>query len=317
MDDVISVVGHEDIPRFYNSDGVISIWDDPSARGGIRHTKHYKPITTLAGIHGKYERGMFDSFDITMLKVLGDAMCCNEDQLRRYMSSKLTSSQVSKRLKRFRNVGLADRWHIRSELFPDEQPPSAPFSIGIAGFTFLKNLYHETFFMKPEKWFDYGIRAAQRYVALNEIRCQLVEAGVLRRWVFDGVIANNPRLTRPHGVAEIETKNGNLNLVIERAQQGKDFLSFFNTKLQRWPSVFDKYGFLPIRNMEHNNSIVVFYCSSRTMMSHIYKELQLVNPPFTIWYCVEEDLMKNGLDSAFYIVKEGKFRPIRLSSIFV
>ena len=45
----------------------------------------YYPYTTLESVLEYMNRGLLDEDDFTLLKVLGDAVCANEDQLRRYM----------------------------------------------------------------------------------------------------------------------------------------------------------------------------------------------------------------------------------------
>ncbi|MCK6259558.1 hypothetical protein LCY76_23600 [Fictibacillus sp. KIGAM418] len=298
-----------DFPYFYNQKGEVPIWDNPTVNGGIRRPSVYKPTTTLSGVITNIQRGYFKEDDLTLLKVLGDSMCSNENQLRRYMSRKMSASKVSQKLKRFREQGLADRWTILNDLQPEYKPP-APWTIGVSGYTLLKHINNMDFVMAPERW--NSIKAIQRFVAMNEIRCQLAEQRVLRNWVWNAVIANNPHLTRPLGVAEVETPSGRINFVIERVQQAKDFYTFLDNKLQKWVPVYDKFKFFPIKRMNENQTIVVLYCSTKTLAQEIQKSLQLHKYPYTIWLCVEENLMDSGIGKGFYLPTEKGLKRIDL-----
>ena len=305
-----------EFPYYFDENGKVLIWDDPTMVGGIRHPNYYKPDTHYTGVLEKYERGIYNLEEITILKVLGDAICCNEDQLRRYLSVKYSRSFVSDRLKRMRRFGLADRWYVHSTQYPDDRLPPAPFSLGISGYLFLKSHYHEQFFMHPEKWLEQGLRTVQRYVALNEIRCQFAENHVLRNWIWNGIIDNNPRLTRPHAVCEIETTKGRLNLIIDRAQQGRDFVSFFRKKLPNWEKVYKRHGTFPIRGAALNKAVVVYYCSTKSMAAELFKELrhELKEVTFPVWFCIEENLYKpEGLYRSFYVASD-KLLPFNLKT---
>lgn len=298
-------------PYWFKKDGSISIWDDPSIIGGIALPNPYQPLTHLGSVLNKFNNGFFEELDVVLLKIVGDAIAANEDQLKRYLESKMTRTQVSKRLKRLRQFGFVDRWQIESSQFPGEKPP-APFTLGLSGFIFLKHLYYSQFFMEPQRWQKLGLSNVQRYVAVNEIRCQLYENRRLRNWAWNAVILNNPYLYQPFGVAEIETPKGNLNLVIERVQQSKDFLGYLQPRLEKWEQVFAEYGTLPMRGFNENQTVVVLYTSSYSLAEHLHKELVLEQKPFPIWICVEEDLANDRIRKAFYVPTTDKLKRIEI-----
>lgn len=300
-------------PYFFSKDNTLSIWDDPSIQGGIALTEPYQPLTQLSSVLNRFNNGFFEELDIVLLKVLGDAISANEDHLKRYMGHKMTRTQVSNRLKRLRQYGFVDRWSVESSQFPDNIKPPAPFTLGIAGYILLKQLYFSQFFMNPQKWQESGLSNIQRYVATNEIRCQLFESRVLRNWVWNGVILNNPYLFQPFATAEIDTPDGRVNLVIERVQQGKKFLPYLEKRLEKWEMVLDKYEYFPIKNMNPNPSIIVIYVSSHSLAEYIKHELVLDKKTYTVWFCIEEELVKHDISRAFYMpIEDGELIQINM-----
>ena len=215
-------------PYWFNKDGTISIWDDPSVVGGIALPNPYQPLTHLGSVLNKFNNGFFEELDVVLLKIIGDAIAANEDQLKRYLESKMSRTQVSKRLKRLRQFGFVDRWQMDSSQFPEEKPP-APFTLGLSGFIFLKHLYYSQFFMEPQRWQKLGLSNVQRYVAVNELRCQLFENRRLRNWTWNAVILNNPYLYQPLGVAEIENAEGQSELSSRKSAAIKRLFQLFTT----------------------------------------------------------------------------------------
>lgn len=296
-------------PYWYNKAGQISIWDDPSVVGGIALPNPYQPLTHLGSVLNKFSNGFFEELDVVLLKIVGDAIAANEDQLKRYLESKMTRTQVSKRLKRLRQHGFVDRWQIDSSNFTTEKPP-APFTLGLSGFILLKHLYYSQFFMEPQRWQRLGLSNIQRYVAVNEIRTQLYENRRMRNWTWNGVILNNPYLYQPFGVAEIEGPKGNFNLVIERVQQSKDYMGYLQARFEKWEQVFEEYKTLPIRGFNQNPTVVIIYVSSLSLAEHIHKEMVLEQKKFPVWICVEEDLLEERIGKSFYVPTESKLKLI-------
>ncbi|MFC0273775.1 hypothetical protein ACFFIX_20520 [Metabacillus herbersteinensis] len=288
-------------PYYLDKKGDVPFWDHPLLNGYKFLPKDYRPYTTIEAVLSLYMRKRIDDTDVMILKVLGDAICCNEDQLRRYLSSRISRSDVSKRLDKFRRVGLVDRWKVRIRTDEEEQyKPPAPFTLGIAGYKLLKHYYNQDFFMDPNRWDGLGIGAIQRYVAMNELRCKFIEAKSVSNWKWNALIGSNKLVPKPMGVAEIETPRGNLNFLIERAQMSQNFVGFLKDKLYRWKKLFEKERMLKVNEFPDNTSVVVIYTSTLSVAQEIHKQLLLDTYPYKVWVCVEEDLVEDGLGTAFY-----------------
>lgn len=302
-----------DFPVFTTKKGEVPFWDNPFLKANKVLPKKYYPYTTLEEVITLYKRGIIDETDFTILKVLGDAVCVNEDQLRRYMEKMTSRSDTSKRLDRFRTNGLVERWKIR--VWGDEEEaikPPAPFTLGVAGFKLLKHFYNEDFFMNPNRWDNLGIGGIKRYVAMNELRCIMSENRIINKWKWNAIIANNPKLKFPMGAAEMRTPEGDVTLLIDRAQMNQDFIGYFRDKLECWRRVYKRHNTIPVSEFPDNMSIVVIYTSTLSMAEYIHKELMLDTFPYHIWVCVEEDLLQQGFDTAFYIPNKEKLKRIKL-----
>jgi hypothetical protein len=299
-------------PLFTTKRGEVPLWDHPFLKGSKVLPKKYYPYTTQEGVIDLYKRGRIDDTDIILLKVLGDSICSNEDQLRRYMQSVMSPSQTSKRLDKFRTSGLVDRWKVRIRGQEEEVRPPAPFTLGIAGFKLLKHYYNEDFFMNPNRWDDYGVGGIKRFVAMNELRCHMAELKAVNKWKWNAVIANNQKLKFPLGAAEIRTPQGNVNFLIDRAQMNQNFIGYFKDKLQNWKYIYQRYGTIPVSEFPDNPAFVVIYTSTLTVAEYIHKELLLDSFPFNVWVCVEEDMLLDGFNTAFYRPNKEKLKRIRL-----
>ncbi|WP_078557284.1 hypothetical protein [Bacillus alkalicellulosilyticus] len=304
-------------PYYYTKKGEVPIWDHPLLVGYKKLPQNYYPYVTIESVLSLYLRRKIDDDDILVLKVLGDAVCCNEDQLRRYLAGKMSRSEVSKRLEKFRRYGLVERWKVRIKSDEnDEVKPPAPFVLGIAGFKLLKHYYNKDFFMDPNRWDTLGVGAIQRYVAVNELRCRLIEGKVARKWKWNALIGSDKRIKKPLGVAEIESPRGKLNFFIERAQMSQDFVGFLKDKLFSWRKVYEKYGYLPVTDFQNNNpTVIILFVSTLSVAQKIHSELLLDTYPFNLWVCVEEDMLEKGITSAFYRPSEDKL--IRMKGDFL
>lgn len=319
MGTVHPIAANENSSLEYNyyrtTEGEIPFWDHPHVKGTKIVPPVYRPITTLYGIMSQLERRRLTEEDMTLIKVLGDAICCTEEQLKRYMKSKMTASQVSKRLKRFRELAIVDRWQMRVIGEEEIARSSSPYTLGIGGYKILKHFYNGNFFMDPERWDKYGFKGFQRYISANEIRCRLFESHVLRAWKWSPYINKKPHLSRPLSGATVETSKGPLNLIIERAQMSQDFISFLGEKLHLWKHVVEQNRSLSFTGFDDNPFVVVISAATRSMAEHIHKELMLDVFPFQIWLCVEEDLNREGLGSSFYRAKEKELARMNLGFI--
>ncbi|WP_374717738.1 hypothetical protein [Neobacillus sp.] len=300
-----------EFPFFTTKNGEIPFWDHPFLKGSKVLPNKYYPYTTQEGVIELYRRGRIDETDFIILKVLGDAVCANEDQIRRYMGSLISRSETSKRLDRFRTNALVDRWKVRIRGDDESIKPPAPFTLGVAGYKLLKHFYNADFFMDPNRWDNYGIGGIKRYVAMNELRCMMTEKRIVTKWKWNAVIANNPHIKFPMGAAELKTPQGNINLLIDRAQMNQNFIGYFRDKLESWKMVYQKFGNIPVSEFPENMSVAIIYTSTLSIAEYIHKEIMLDTFPFHIWVCVEEDLHQ-GFNTAFYIPNKEKLKRIKL-----
>lgn len=291
--------------------GEVPFWDHPFLKGSKKLPQKYYPYTTLEGVLNLQKRRKFDDKDFMLLKVLGDSICSNEDQLRRYMSTKMSRSEVSKRLEKFREVGLVDRWKLRIRGEEEGYKPPAPFTLGIAGYKLLKHFYGDMYFVDPNRWDKLGIGGIKRHVAMNELRCKLTEIRAISNWKWNAVIANNRTIKFPMGAAELRSPQGNLNLLIDRAQMSQDFIGYFRERLNVWKTVYEKRGSFPIDGLSDNKCVVVIYTSTLSVATEIHKQLMLDTFGFPIWVCVEEDMLEDDLSTAFYIPNKDDLSRVR------
>lgn len=292
----------------------VPLWDHPFLKGSKVLPKHndYNPRTSSSGVIDLYKRGIIDDTDIILLKVLGNSVCSNEDQLRRYMSSKMSPSQTSKRLDKFRKYGLADRWKVRIREQEEAVKPPAPFTLGVAGYILMKHLYGDEYFVSPDSWLTYGIGGIKRFVAMNELRCIMTASKVASMWSWKPYIARNKNNGIPLAAAEVKTPKGNVNFIIDRAQMNQDFIGFFKERLHKWKGVYEQHGRLPISEFPDNPTFVIIYTSTLSIAEHIHKEVMLDTFPFHIWTCVEEDLLNDGFSTSFYRPDKGQLKRIKL-----
>lgn len=295
--------------------GDVPFWDHPHAKGVKIIPPYYHPITTLYGVLSLVRRSGLSEEDITIIKVLGDAICCTEGQLKRYMSSKISSSQVTKRLKRFREIGVVERWKMSIIGKDDEVENSSPYTLGIGGYKLLKHYYNSTFFMDPDRWDKFGFKGFQRYVSGNEIRCRLFESGILKKWKWSPYINDMPYLKSPLAGATIKTSKGDLNFIIDRAQMAQDFIPYLKEKLHLWKRIIDSGEKLWLTGFKEHSNVVVISAATRSMAEYIHKELMLDIFPFNVWISVEEDMHKDGLGLSFYRPNKKELSRMKLEFI--
>ncbi|NRD80823.1 hypothetical protein HPT25_26200 [Bacillus sp. BRMEA1] len=304
----------EQLQYFLSKEGDVPFWDHPSMYGYKKLPKNSFPFINIEQALKAYRQGIFDDLDITILKVVGDAIAANEDQLRRYLSTKTSRSDVSMRLERLRRNAMVDRWHCRLENDENEEfKPPAPFTLGIGGFKLLKHFYNDQPFVNPNTWDNQNAKSIQRYVAVNELRCRLVKSKAIKGWTWNGVVAHNRRYKKPLGVAEIETGKGRVNFMIERAQMSQNFIGYLRDKLHQWKQVFEANESFPIALFPNNVPIFVISCSTISMAEFIHKQLMLDTYPFTVWLAVDELMDTEGTGKSFFAPDSEAIRRIHVS----
>lgn len=304
----------EDSNSFYvDKEGFIPFWDHPLMYGYRKLPKHYYPFTTKEEVIQAQKRGKIREEDMVILKVIGDAIAANEDQIRRYMSRQMSYAETSKRLDSLRQHGFVERWHCRLENDEDEEiRPPAPFTLGIAGFKLLKHYYPQCDFMNPNSWDNKNAKAIQRYVAMNEVRCRFVESRTLRGWAWNQQIGHHNRYRKPLAVAQIETPKGMTNFILERPQMSQNFLGYLKDTLNQWKGIHENNGHIPIHKIKQHPTIVILYASTISLAEKLHSHLLLDNFPFQVWVCVEELLEKEGFEKSFMVPREETLQQVML-----
>lgn len=307
---------HEPIENSYftTKEGVVPFWDHPLISGYKVLPDDYKPHTSIEAALSLYQRQVINDEDLVLLKVLGDAICANEDHLRRYMSLRISRSNVSKRLERMRRFGLVERWKMRIKSDENEEyKPPAPFTLGIAGFKLMKHYYNDHFFMDHNRWDYLGPGGVQRYVAMNELRCQLIERRSILNWKWTPLVGHNHLIPKPFAATTLRTPRGDVNLLIDRPQMNQDFVGYLRDKLHKLKKHYEHKGHFKVESLEEHQSIYIIYASTLSLAERIHKEIMLDTFPFTIWVCVEEDLFHDGVSTAFYKAEGEILKRLRLS----
>lgn len=246
-----------------------------------------------------------------VLKVVGDAICANEDQLRRYMSSIMSSTETSKHISALRKHGFVER-HLCRLAFVDESDPSAvkppaPFTLGLIGYKVLNHIYNEQHFQEPDRWSKNSL-GIQRYTSMNEIRCLAVESRNIRGWKWHPYIGGKMSYKRPLAVAKVETPQGELQMIFDRAQMSLDFISYFRERLELFRGLQTRDQCIVIDEHKRTDlQIYVLSCSTVSMGKYIQEQLHLHTYPFEVLLLVDEWMeTEDGLGSAFASVsKEG------------
>ncbi|EFV74553.1 hypothetical protein LIS77_26020 (plasmid) [Cytobacillus firmus] len=302
----------QEYPLLTTKKGEVPLWDHPFLKGTKVLPKKYYPYTNLESVVEHFTRGRLDEKDFTLLKVLGDAICANENQLRRYLLPIMSSSQTSLRLDRLRRNGFVERWKIRIHGEEDSVKPPAPFTLGMAGFKLLKHYYNSDFFMDANRWDSLGVGGIKRYVSMNELRCLMAEMNILKKWKWNPIIATNHQNNRPLGAGIIEFPQGQMNFLIDRVQGTQNYIGYFKERLFNWKNIYEHYGRIPVSEFPDNTSYIIIFASTLSIANHIHQELMLDTFPFNIWVCVEEDVLESGFNTSFYIPNKQDLKRIRL-----
>ncbi|GEL05551.1 hypothetical protein [Rummeliibacillus stabekisii] len=302
-------------------DGTFSIWDHPNFTAKLKLPDDYRPLTSLVEALEVMNRLSKETAQdrLMVLKVVGDAICANENQLRRYLSSKLSYSQTSAYLTAMRKYGFIDRHQCRLSFSEEDGEqtikPPAPHTLGIAGFLLLSHYYSGDYFAKPESWFGNSY-AIQRYVALNEIRCRAVEAKIAKGWSWMPRIGGKSKYRKPTAVLNIASSSGAVvDMLIFRAQLVQDFIGYFKTLLEEYRYLYDRDGrFIIDKQSQTNYQIVVLSVSTLNMAKYIAEEIKLESFDFDIWFLVDElfDKSEGNFAKAFVQKENGDLRILEL-----
>lgn len=305
------------IQLFLREDKTISFWDHPNFKSHVVLPDDCYSITRAEQGLELIHQGRLNEDALMVMKVVGDAMCANENQLRRYLSRKMTFSQTSEHLKRLRKYRLVERYKCRLAFVEEDGEevirPPAPFALGIAGYKLLKHLYPESPFAEAESWSSQPL-SVQRFVAMNEFRCLAVEAGTLRGWRWNPYIGGSPKYMKPMAVAQIETGQGMLHLLMERPQMAQNFLGYLRSKLELYRYLYDRDGVFKMDGQgKASIQVVCIYASSISMAKFIHEEIGLHRYPFDIWVLVDEWIDKEkGMSEAFCMPNKLDLKRIRV-----
>lgn len=305
-----------EIKVYRDKSGKVPFWDDPFLYGGIDRPKDYQPLIHTRSIYALFNANILHQEDNIILHHLRDAICCNEDQLRRLIKRELSSQRLSKRLRFMARYGLVDKWKLRSH-DNEEFLPSSPWNIGIAGFTYLKH-FSSDFVANSDYLTQHGFRSVQRYVAANEIRTQLYEYQSLRGWAW------HPRLegyhsANPLAVATMKSPTEEINVCIERLQQSQPFINYIFKKLKIWKDAWEQNnnGCIPFKGIEQRKTIILLSVATDDVAKKLVDRLPFAEYPFPIWFTIDERLYEDELPESILIYGNGKLNKVSLSGVML
>lgn len=309
------------IQLFPREDGSISIWDHPNFKSSIALPDDYRPVTRVEDGLEMMNRMRLNKEQLVILKVVADAICANENQLRRYLLAKHSASITSKHLKYLGRFGFVERHKCRLAFIEEDGKevirPPGPHTLGIGGYKLMNHLYSEGKFASPEYWYQNSM-AIQRYVAMNEIRCLTVESGNLRGWQWHPAIGGSTKFKKPFAAMRLETGNGDLQMLVERAQMSQNFVGYFAERLEQMRYLFQTDQYIQIDGFQKSNlqQVILISVSSVSMANFIQEQLRLHTFPFDVWFVIDEWFdEETGMEGAFaQVSKEGLHR--RRISIF-
>lgn len=300
------------IQLFHREDGTTSIWDHPNFKSSIALPDDYRPLTRVEEGLEMIKRMRLNEEQVRVLKVVGDAICANENQLRRYLSSIHSASITSKHLKYLSKFGLVERHKCRLAFIEEDGKevirPPGPHTLGIGGYKLMNHLYGESRFVSPDMW-QQNSAAVQRYVAMNEVRCLAVETGNLSGWSWHPMVGGLSKFKKPFAAMRVKTPRGELQLLVDRAQMSQNFIGYFQTRFEEYRYLYEKERLIRIDGMtpEPLQQIVILSVSSVSMANFIQENIRLHTYPFDVWFLIDEWFdAETGMESAFaHVSKEG------------
>lgn len=296
-------IGDKESQYYVTKDGTVPFLDHPNMVANKKLPKHYRAYYSLKAVISDYQRGIINENHILILKALGDAVCCSEDHLRRCFAGKLSRSQVSKHLDQLATNDYVQRYKVTIRGEEENYPNfSRIFVLGIAGKLLMDHFYSDLGnFVHPERFHGPGAAGLmQRYIALNELRTLFIERRVASKWQWSGSLIGGNATSKVSAAVEIRVPQGTLNFYIERAQMRQNFIGFLKDKLGKWEFVYKKQNGLKLRNFPENPTTVILYVSTLSMAQVIHREIVIDSFPFPVWFLVEEELYKKGLEYSFY-----------------
>lgn len=306
---------------FLREDASYSIWDHPNFKSHMVLPDDYRPLSSLMSVLEAMNRWSTDVREnrMILLKVIGDAMCANENQLRRYLSSKMSASETSKHINNLRKYGFIERHKARIS-FEDEETeirPPAPVTLGPAGYLLMKHYYAEQAFSNAETWQGNPL-AIQRIVAVNELRCVTAEAKVLKSWNWYPNVGGLNKYPSPTAFMQLKTVNEELvDFLVIRTQLAQNFHPFLLKTLESYRYLHERDGRILVDCANNKNyQIILLSVSTVALAEYIAEQIQLNGYPFDIWFVIDEnyDNLEDAKDlsKAFYGVEKGKIVKLNL-----
>lgn len=294
------------VQYWLNRDELLSLWDDPSLQGGPILPDKFKPLTDLRSIYDRINSGFINEKDNLILKLIWDSLAITEAQIKNFVESKISRSQVSESLKKLVLYGFVSRWEIKSGLFPDQPKISAPITLNTAGHLMMW-AYHNrntNYSLKPEQWLGLGVAGVQRFVTMNQIKYEFaVGQQLLKNWCWYPKLKGTGSGYNPIAVGEIKTPIGNQNFIFERVQQGQRYAQHLKSRLKIWEGQIQN-GPNNVLNFENTNSlpgIFILSISNLALAEHVRKELMLDLRKIPIMLVIDECIHSEGFAKSFYI----------------
>lgn len=288
---------------FRKEDGTVHFWDHPNLKSRLTRPKtEFRPITRIENIIEMVNNGKLSEDDMVILKVLGDAVCANEGQLRRYLKTKFSSNMIGKTLRRLAKYGYVTRvkCYIQGQDEATAPRHPAPFVLGIAGYQLLKYYYSDQYFIKDQHFAmnDFQIPL---FVGTNELRVLAYESGHMRGWEWSPLRNLFTNVPSPNAALQIAFEQYKYDFLITRVYQSLEFIDHLRGQLEAYRYFYKKDQKIPrITLQEEMQQILVISVSSISIAQEIEKQLHLHNFPMHIWYCVDEWMDEaTGLRHAF------------------
>lgn len=294
---------------FFAQDNTVPFWDHPNFIARAVIPDSYQPLTRVEQVIELWNRRVFDDEAIRLLKVIGDAQCVNEAQLKLYMrlyQEDFSTTVVSKTLKKFTKYGMIERYDCRIGFLENdgEDYPKrpAPFTLGIAGVKFLQHYFADMTFIKPEVWRQSNA-TIQRYIAMNDIRYQMAKAKVLTAWQWLPYIGEHTKNQPPIAVASVKEAQTQteFQMIFDRAQSSQYYVNHLKERLKLYNRLHEKDGRVKIESMKNDvHQLFIISCGTLAMAKQLNIQLELHKYPFKIWFVLDEWLTDEyGLSGAF------------------
>lgn len=294
------------IQVFTREDESISIWDNPNFTATLWLPKDYQPLTRYEqALEARNQHTLSDQ-EICLLGVVGDAICANEAQLRKYMMPIQSASQTSKMLNKLRKGGYVHRYkcYVRFEdEFEDDDSEEAVeeakkkekapgvFVLGVVGYKLMCHISPRgKSFVNPEKWTN-NPTAIQRYVAMNALRQAGTSHRQLSAWKWHPHIGGNVRFQKPFAVMQSKAINGKdrVQFIMERVQMSQTFLEFLKNRLQQYSYLKERFGLIQVDGLRNTEmQVVVISVSSVSLAEFISRQLEVHLYPIDVLFLVDE-----------------------------